>query len=368
MPTINYPIPYTIEAKYGRNRNPQPISIADVLEVYFRNVADTEAPVVMSASMTWKTNGLPGQVPNTWESVEPRNDLNPPVQIRHFNDAFYAPVRKFSRLLNAPSEIATPADLESPLDLNKALATPLSKLYVELPQDSRLLLEGQALGRLPTFDDAKIKEITDAFDRRGNAVTAAMETIGEYACIDGRLWKKLAGEPRLRFQEGIRIVERDGEDAAERMMVVDIVDDDTIKTHRIEGGFFRLDRLDDCIEHIRSNFPTRPILVHFDDLRVEMPEALALNEERGALLSTARNILQMLPRMEFYLSPALIDLSNRLQWEIGKTKEGGDLGPVIGILEQMPPLMTNHPREAQAITAALDRWQLRPVTDFAPAA
>lgn len=359
MTIIRYPIPYELDAVYGRGSKPRNIVIADDIPVEIRDIASTEAPVVMRADMTWKTGGLPGQGREEWQLIDGdvNNHINPTTEVRAFDESLWVPIRKFSRTEDVPSTTARPIDLESPVNHQTALATPFHRLFADLPRHRQLNLEAQALGRLPRFDQAKIKSVYEGGGQRDALIEDVREFLADMLCIDGELWQKLSGEPRIHFERKPRIVDDGKGDRVENVVVFSIATSPSV-ANPFNSGDFNLNRIDDCLEHVCSHFANMPHIFLFENLDIRVAEAFNLDEEHDELLKAAHKVLSELEKAAFYLTPRLIELANNLKWAIS---QGHEHDKIAEIMEDMLPHLKHHPDIGKGISAATDRWKLRPV-------
>jgi hypothetical protein len=356
--TIQYPIPYELSAKYGKNRTHQPITIADTLEWDIKDVAATETQIAASAAMTWATGGLPGQGQAGFSvyGYPVVNDRNPKVDIRLYNDAYYAPVMKFSRVNEEVAQYARPIDLQNPVNNRFALASPFAKSYDSLPLQLKRDLEAQSLGRIPRYEDAQIKEVGEVGNSRDAMVEMAQEQLSEFIAIDGVLWQKLTAEPRIRYQRQLVL---DGEDRLRGVVYFELVANETKVTHAYHSGVFNLNRLQDAIEHINEHFPDHEQIFLFDNLDVKIDDAFPLSEESAALMESGMKVVGDLTKYPEYLVPGLLEAVNRLKWLV---LNEGDLDEIADTMQGMLPYLVRDDLKNQekGVRAAVGRWNLRP--------
>ncbi len=360
MTKIRYPIPYEIDAKFGSNRALKTLTVADEIEVDIRDVSELESFVVMTADMTWATGGLAGQGRPVWEAWEEgvNNFRNPTVEIRAVGGSFYAPVMKFSRLQDMPGAIATPKDLEIPINHQTALATPFERLYSDMPKHLSLNLEAQALGRFPRFEDARIREVGETGNTRASIVEMAEERLSDMIAIDGTLWQKLPAEPRIDFRREYRAVD---DASAVGVMVFTISVNDPRDRNAFTTGQFSITQLSDCLEHVEAHFSGLERVFLFENLNVKVEEAFVLSQEHASLIASAKKIVTDLQKASFYLSPALVDVGNRLNWAVMTGKAPDD---VADLVSEALPHLGNFPEIEHGARAAADRWNMRPVNQM----
>jgi hypothetical protein len=356
--TIHYPIPYELSAKYGKNRTHKPIIIADTLEWDIKDVAATETQVAASAAMTWATGGLPGQGQAGFSvyGYPVVNDRNPKVDIRLYNDNFYAPVMKFSRVNEDAGQYASPIDLQSPVNNQFALATPFARTYDSLPSELRRDLEAQSLGRIPRYEDAQIKEVDEVGNSRDAIVETAQEQLSEFIAIEGVLWQKLTAEPRIRYQRQLIM---DGEDQLKGVIVFELAANEAKVAHAFHSGIFNINRMQDAIEHINEHFPDHEHIFLFDSLDVKIDDVFTLSEEADALTASATKVVRDLSKYQEYLVPGLLEAVNRLNWLVLNER---DLDDVAETMQGMLPYLTRKDLNDQekGVRAAIGRWNLRP--------
>jgi hypothetical protein len=355
--TIQYPIPYELSAKFGKNRTHKPIVIADTLECDIKDVAATETQVAVSAAMTWATGGLPGQGPDGFSvhGYPVVNDRNPKVDIRLYNESFYAPVMKFSLLNEDAGQSARPIDLQDPINNQFALATPFSRPYESLPHQLRLDLERQSLGRIHRYEDSQIKEVAEVGNSRDAIVEMAQEQLAEFIAIEGVLWQRLIAEPRIRYQRQLVL---DGDDQLRGVMVFELAANQAKVAHAFHSGIFNINRLQDAVEHINDHFPDHEHIFLFDGLDVKIEDAFTLSEEADALTESAMKVVRDLSKYREYLVPELLEAVNRLNWLVLNDK---DLDEVAGTMQEMlPHLARKDLKQEKGVRAAIGRWNLRP--------
>lgn len=359
MTTIHYPIPYELSAKYGKNRTHKPIIIADTLEWDVKDVAATETQVVASAAMTWATGGLPGQGPEGFSvyGFPVVNDRNPKVDIRFYNDSFYAPVMKFSRLNEEAGQSATPVDLQNPVNNQFALASPFARTYDSLPPQLKRDLEAQSLGRILRYEDSQIKEVDEVGNSRDAIVEMAQEQLAEFIAIEGMLWQKLPVEPRIRYQRELVL---DGEERLRGVVYFDLIANETKVKNAFHCGIFNINRLQDAIEHINEHFSDHEQIFLFENLDVKIDDAFTLSEEIEALTESAMKTVRDLSKYRDYLVPGLLEAVNRLNWLVLNER---DLDEVAETMQAMLPHLERKDlkRQEEGVRAAIGRWNLRPV-------
>jgi hypothetical protein len=356
--TIQYPIPYELSAKFAKNRTHKPIVIADTLEWDIKDVAATETQVAVSAAMTWATGGLPGQGPDGFSvhGYPVVNDRNPKVDIRLYNESFYAPVMKFSRLNEDAGQSARPIDLQDPVNNQFALATLFARPYDFLPSQLKLDLEKQSLGRIHRYEDSQIKEVAEVGNSRDAIVEMAQEWLAEFVAIEGVLWQRLRAEPRIQYQRQLVL---DGDDQLRGVIVFELVANEAKIAHAFHAGIFNINRMHDAIEHINEHFPGDEHIFLFDGLDVKIDDAFTLSEEADALTESARKVVRDLSKYREYLIPELFEAVNRLHWAILNDKDPEEVAEIMqGMLPHLARKDLND--QEKGVRAAIGRWNLRP--------
>jgi hypothetical protein len=133
------------------------------------------------------------------------------------------------------------------------------------------------------------------------------------------------------------------------------------------GGYFRLDRLDDCRDHLRSIFPDFQIKEAFRDLEVIGYDAFLYGDDSRALTCNARDLeaISTYDLAEFSAVAGkafyeLRELNEKLL--LNQQVDFDDLAGVMAtIADTYPPN-----RMTPAIKASLERWAMRPMEFSGP--
>jgi hypothetical protein len=356
MSKVNFPVPYQIQAKYGRNRNAYPIVIADSIDFDIREVSKQDTSLVATVDMTWATGGLPGQGPDGWQATdfEIDNKRNPTVEVRKFEDSFYVPLMKFSLLKAVPATPAGINDLIAPINGHNALYCPLHAFYENSEPDYKEWLLKQANGTLPLFREASIKSVSDFGNLREEAISNAERIVADVILLDGTLWQRLASEPRITFKRELRIID---DERVEGVMTLRVTLEGSEGDNPFTSGEFNLSRVDDCFEHVREHFPGLEVLPLLENLTVVDEAALKFSGEVDALVNVARKVHVDLEKDNYYLTPQLVEFTNKLKWEL-KTE---NVDAIVDLLSEVAPHLTPWPKISSGVKAAIDRWNMRPI-------
>lgn len=365
MVKIIYPTPYTIFAKVGRQQKRKNVSISEAIEADIPEVDADLAPVVISADMAWPTSGLPGQGYNMQD--ESRNLLNPTVKIRVFEDRYFVPLMLFSKEPSAPPPVpARPEDFKQMSGNQLVWMTGFEKpcahqtqSHYETDDPLTTLHERHLRGELPWANEIRISDIAEGFQNtRADVVDAAHEDIGRYICIDGELWRSLRAEPCITYQFGSEVTQ------------ISLTDRPEYRTSY--SGFFRLDRLDDCMDHVRAltdnkGNNTKEIVFLFENLAIRPEAELRFDDEAADLLEmaheTERRLHRFMSGVGLGLTPEpVMRLKSKLHDALfeGKEERLDEIANLLGQAAAIWPIGAVRPF---GLGQALSRWEVRPLSN-----
>lgn len=336
MTKITFPIPYIVEATYGRYRNPQRVEIADEAEFELRDVNEADAPVLVSVQEAYHDHRF-----DTEEHFQPY----PRTELRQFEGAWYAPVLKFTKDGSEGVRWVKPEDFAE-IYATKANWSTVVESTNYLTNDQEKLIRRQGTGYLDKLKDAKLRKIVDPDGPRMNSIQWARNELENYICIDGEVWEKLKGEPALQFWQ-----------IGESPLVLQI----SIGRKHVDQrcGYFRLDRLEDCIDHLKAAYPQHRILMKFDDLQIESGVDFTYDDETLAmrgLLDEAKSALFWTKAHD--LTDNLINLKAELKSHDSYAVDPDAVAELmLRFVKATPPDFDKR----SFIEAGLARWELRPV-------
>jgi hypothetical protein len=372
MTDVIYPVPYSIIAQVGRKSKFERYEISDEMRVTIPAIDADLAPIVVSLDKIWPLRGLEGQPPERWNRAEDiRGCLaaNPTVKVRQYDGCFFAPVMIFSKeaYLGEP-RWAKASDLADIGDHRVVWSTGFKKPYEHQRvrsnmQDADTWLHlNHRDGQLMWTGDKKIKALeVGQENRRAEAFEKAAADVATYIEVDGQLWRALDGEPvfKYRIQDG--------------SIEIDVTDDHCLNS-AVDHGIFRLDRYQDCLDHIREiagDFGYRggPWMEEFDNLQISPQCELTFDDEAASLLAMAHATVIKMER--FIKGTGLQQTPDNMQKVYKKLFDL--MGPgyearvdEIGeTLETSRSVWPHENYEVKGIGLALNRWNMRPVAESA---
>lgn len=359
MTKVTYPIPHTIYGMVGRKKTTEPVAIAESLEFDLPDLDDTQAPFVVSADMAWHTVGLPSQ--GGHDDAEARVGINPHVQLRHYNGSFYAPVMRFDTKFGERGPIpALPQDFPDIGSLHKIWMSPFGKSYEvhgmkETTMDfHQSLLIRQKGGRLPVLAEVDIRNVEQpsSDENRRKVRETALDDLSRFICVDGKLWQK-TGEPMFRYDYR----------PAYREAIISIVDRFRSNAS-VYTGYFRLDRLDDCLDHVASLSEGEGRLrMAFRNLKLE-GQAFKFDDETAALVELARQTL-----VHSRQSPVIPEAVKTLMEPLSLLLNADARRNVSEIAATLEQVQANWPDGLEPfawLNSGITRWNLRPAADPVP--
>jgi hypothetical protein len=374
MPEITLPAPYSIVAKVGRSGKFDRHQISNEIKTTIPDVDPYLAPTVISVDLPWPIEGLEGQRrrPGCTDDQHRRYLLarNPTVRLRQHEGKFYAPVLIFEKdNAEAKPDAATPNDFKDIGDHRKVWATAFDRPFEHQTLRTAHQEPGTALhmnhrdGSLMWPDDKRIKMLQSGQEeRQQSAIDQAFEEASRYIAIDGELWRSLRGEPVIEYE-----ISRD-------RAVLGVVD--TYFAVTTPGwGVFRLDRYQDCLDHINDvfgsgDFKPVPIEEYFSDLQIGPECELQFRDDAEMVLRYGHDTTLRLQR---YMNGVGLQqttdemkaVHRRLFDLLGPGKEDR-VDEIAAALEASRAVWRSNSFEAPGIELALRRWELRPMAAEGP--
>jgi hypothetical protein len=275
MVSVKYPIPYALSAVYGPSRKPNTIRISDEVVLDVRNASEDEAPIVMKCRTAWPTSNLPGQ---DGDEEGYRHLINPEAEFRFFDGAFYAPLMIFKKVRIGPAEFVTPTDFERLETDGHLWATPFSTPYSSHVFAKNLLIDHDN-GLLPSLAQAKLRGIHSKNDPRELALEAAKSDLANCLIVDNRAYRRLAEEPVLRYRV-----------SSGRATVTLEEKVDPFRLRYDNSGYFRMDRFDDCIDHLQATYPKANIFLNVDNIVFDPDIRLKFDDEALSMVVLATDL------------------------------------------------------------------------------
>lgn len=346
------PVRHYVKAKHGRNRSQKMLKVTEGVAFEIPDYSSAGAPVVASLNKPWPVSGLPGQ----WDAREANDDRfnNGISDIRHRDGVFYAPMKRFSTIENRSPEKITVDDLSSIDNTRYRFASAFDNHlgYDVSPSEypeGRIFCEGDE-GVSGDWETLKVRDIDPVHDHRAKTIRQTAEHL-KFALIDGDLYLRLDDEPRIRYINFPNEV------------FITIEQNDLLPPKL--SGFFRLDRMDDCLEHVTEAYPGKPVSTWVRNLKVHDENVFSLKPEEMALKAAAWEVGQAMGRVGRLLNenPDPARLYFRLEKMRLENASQDELDSAADILSDL----TKHDLSKfgirnQEIEAAVNRWQIRPVT------
>lgn len=357
-------------AKVGRKTKFERYEISDDLIVDIPEIDPGLVHPVISLDKAWPVAGLEGQPYRKW-GVEDRqmNTANPTVQLIQYEGRFFAPVMVFQKQIGVGDAAPATPDMLADIGDNRTVwATGFEKIYDHqtlkphfYESDTWLHLHHRT-GDLMRTGDKRIKELQEGQEyRRDEAIVRAREDAERYISIEGQLWRALRDEPVFKFQFNSGIVS------------VEVTDDHFINWSP-RWGLFRLDRHQDCLDHINDiarteHGGTGPIVEYFENLVIDPTCELVFDDEAKAILTIAHETIQRMQRftngMGIQQTPLeLQDVHKRLRSRMGQDKEK-HLDEIAETLRESQKVWPHENYAVPGLDLVLQRWDMRPVMGHA---
>ncbi|TLX17108.1 hypothetical protein [Rhizobium sp. MHM7A] len=311
----------------------------------------SQAQVVASLNKPWPVSGLPGQ----WDAREQSDDRfnNGIFELRHADGAFYAPVKRFSKTENMMPEKVTLDDLGNIDNIRFRFASAFdSTLSYDVSPSSFVegttICEGEE-SLTGDWESLKVRDIDPDHDHRDKNIKQVAQSL-KFALIDGDLHLRLEEEPRIRY---VNFPDE---------VFISIEQNDLLPPKL--GGFFRLDRMEDCLDHVAAAYPGKPIKLWVRDLSIYNDAVLQLEVEEMALRATAWEVVQSIMRFGNLLNenPDVSWLVHRLGNIRLDNATEAEFDYVSEILNELAKHdLDKFGVDNQEIAAAVNRWQVRPV-------
>ncbi|TLX17107.1 hypothetical protein [Rhizobium sp. MHM7A] len=347
MAILRYPIPYQIYAVPKGMRQPREIDVADEVAFNIPNCDDMDAPVVARVHKEWPSSVFPA------DSYQKRNNIRPPerpiTEIRSFDGKFYAAV-----VINrgVPHSFAKVEDLDDVMGGGLNMATSFTHLYAMRDEKTAKRLALQRSGNLKTLDEIphSKRDLTTEkhVTAREYVLEFAREDARQYIAIDGFLWRAIAKEPKLQYE-----VPDTGPIA---------VSMETPSTRNGKRRLFNLNRLDDLIDHLETNYPGRSIDMQLYDLEVSDPSAFTFDDEAETMWTVGHELRQHLSKKIDQMPEDVAEAWYDLRDELQKTNEG-NAPEKAELFAELSTKLLNHFADDKTLNNArrdLERWHMRP--------
>jgi hypothetical protein len=262
-------------------------------------------------------------------------------------------MRRFSKIENSKPEKLTVDDFSS-LDNTRfvfASAFDTSFGFDVSPSDyteGTSVCEGEE-GISGDLESLNVRNIDPDHDHRKKTIRQTAEHL-KLALIDGDLYLRLDDEPRIRY---INFPDE---------VFITIEQNDLLPARL--GGFFNLDRLDDCLDHIKETYPGKPVKLWVKDLSVYDENVLTMKAEEMALKAAAWEIGQSMSRHGKLLNenPDPARLFYRLDKMSLEHASEDELDLAANILDDLAKHdLTMFGINKRELEGAVSRWQVRPV-------
>jgi hypothetical protein len=370
MTDVIYPVPYSIIAQVGRKSKFERYEISDEMRVTIPAIEADAAPIVVSLDKVWPLRGLQGQPPERWNRADDLQACiaaNPTVKLRHHEGRFYAQMMIFGKenYIGDP-RWAKPSDLSDIGDHRVVWANGFQRPYDHHTVRSNIWESNTELhmhhrqGDLMWTGDKKIKALEPGQEnRRSEAFEKAAGDVLAYIEIDGNLWRAIDGEPvfKYRIQNGAIEIE---------------ITDDHYLSSSVEQGVFRLDRHQDCLDHIREitaalRYPEWPIMEGFDNLQISPSCDLTFDDEAATLLAMAHATILKMERFirgaGLQQTPAEMQKVYKKLFDLMGPGYEGRVDEIGETLESSRGVWPHENYEVAGIGLALNRWSMRPVAE-----
>lgn len=351
MAKIVLPVRHYLHAKYGRNRNQKRLKVTEGVAFEIPEYSSSQAPIVACLNKTWPVSGLPGQ----WDASEQSDDRfnNGIFELRHADGAFYAPMKRFSKTENIAPEKVTVDDLANLDNTGFRFTSAFDHAlgYEKSPSDfteGKTVCEGDD-GLSGDWESMNVRDIDPDYDHRIKNVKQFGQSL-KFALIDGDLYLRLEQEPRIRY---VNFPDE---------VFITIEQNDLLPPKL--GGFFRLDRMEDCLDHVATAYPGKPVKLWVRDLSIYNDAVLQFEAEEMAMRATAWETIQSIMRFGKLLNenPDVSRLVHRLgniQLDKATEAELDYASEILGELAKHD--LDRFGVDNREIAAAVNRWQVRPV-------
>lgn len=354
MSTIRYPIPYQIYGVTGRSPKPSIINIADEITFEIDDYTAAEAPVAVSVMKPWPHATYHTEFERR---IAGYDHPAPETLLRRIGDALYAPVVKVMTRTIEPVP-ATAGDFWDLFCVRYA-ATPMKHLYAN---HNHVALKQQGRGELKSMRDIRIRKIGDtvqdgiSVESREFVLNQAVEDAKTLATIDGELWKRLPADPILHYVAN----------PVKREIIIDI-EPGEFSEQREYHGYFRIDRLEDCLDHLAAAYPDYPVSLKFKDLKVFDSDVLTYRDEERALVWAATRLGWMFAHDTGGLGDdtreTYAELKN-LNAQLRTNEPGVDFNALGRAVETLVEHAEH--REMYHLKPIVERWKFRPTEMSGP--
>ncbi len=366
MTTIRYPVPFEMRAKYGRSRSVKTLIVSHEIEIDIPDVDPIETVLCLSADLIWTpSRDLP------FSGVVP---LRHPLEIRHYGEHFYAPVRMFSTIQSDQSVEAKPEDLALIGSSAYSLTTAFEKIGSHIPPHHLFHLQAQNQGRLQSIQDADVKLVETSFQHEQEEQASTF--CRNFIALDGRLFVRMPGEPKIFYSRKLDVIKEGGEDHLKPRIVMEIAQHgrDNLFRQDFDHGYFRATELSDCIDFINRIYPEVEIQSSFENLRLFGDEYFKGQIENEELISVARRLVQFMmrqsPKPYFLEEGGSTEAIQRLISEL-QFGTGADCDIVASAIQELQPYFEAYDQYRKinpVLSSTIERWNLRPISssNFTP--
>ncbi len=343
MPTIRYPIPYQLYGHVGKNKKPQVVDIADELTFEIQEVDAGDAPVAVSVMKEWPVGIFQSEF-DKFRSTRPPAPL---TMLRSLGNALYAPIFKIGKNVREPSPLR--AEEFDQVFNQVRVATPMAHLYANHNYEA---LGRYFAGTVRTLDAVKITSLADRIpdnvtvEGRNFIVDRATKDAEGLIAINGELWRRQEREPVIRYQ-------------LDRGMVELVIDNGESFPRSSTVGYFRLNRLEDCLEHVRNTFPGKEISQQFRIVAID-GDALHYADEEATLTWAAGHL-------ERQVTAVVADLTGAgglAYYDLKELNAGKGEIDYDALADKMTAIIDAYPESVvppHEVVIALDRWKMRPI-------
>jgi hypothetical protein len=334
MTSVIFPVPYKVDAVFDKFRNPREIEIADNAALEIRDVSQLDAPVLVSAQASYHNHRF---------DLEAAYDRYPRTELRMFEGEWYAPLLRFPK--NGEMQAVTPDDFAEYFSPEAPWSTVMNSTGYASDGPEQLMRRQQK-GLLQTLEEAKLRKVEKLDEKREAAKAWARVELENFINVEGVVYEKAKGEPALQYW-------KIGADSA---VVLNI----SIgrKFNRDDVGYFTLDRLDDCLEHIGNRFPGQKLMRQFGDIQIENGVEFIYDDEGMAIRGALSDVKSAL-FWERGLDEALLGLKACV--DAFNEEEGEDVDAVADLVQEFIRITPTDFKKRDAAVAAITRWEMRPM-------
>lgn len=212
--------------------------------------------------------------------------------------------------------------------------------------------------QLVQYISGKIPELTTwkpgpsfTTSSRDYALQTIQQVVDDLIVVDDLLWTRCP-EPVLTIQFG---QQRNS-----------IIVTSTRPSEKSSKPYFRLDRLDDFLDHNTYENPERAI-TYLPKIEILLPDAFNFNDEKHQLLTTARMVINeskdALHQLSYQQVRCWYDLNETL-WQISKN-ETDDLEQLVAQIDDVRrtfnPYFRDAPHIHRIVEISKHRWDLQPM-------